>query len=188
MYLKTLPPIVNIGDMQEGADEWWGHRKEFERVLKMYRESFAPSLLAEAASIGTVGRLMIVSPAIEAFGTHRLIFGSSTALPLPEPSVSNADKVRRPSASLIHPSPPAQESPSTASAAAVSSEAGTSRHRRKSTLQMVGSAEWEASNLVSAVDSGEWYAVLRKAVTELGEGKNGVDGIFGANARGLYQL
>jgi hypothetical protein len=34
----------------------------------------------------------------------------------------------------------------------------------------------------------EWYAVLRKAVTELGEGAEAVDGIFGATAAKVYDL
>lgn len=71
---------------------------------------------------------MIVSPAIESFGTHRIIFGSSSAVPSSESGVS-------------HP-----------------------------------------------IAESEWYAVLRKAVTELGEGSEAVVGIFGGTASKVYDL
>jgi predicted RNA-binding protein with TRAM domain len=38
------------------------------------------------------------------------------------------------------------------------------------------------------VGEGEWYAVLRKAVTELGEGAEAVEGIFGATAAKVYDI
>lgn len=80
----------------------------------------------------------IVSHAIETFGTHRLIFGSSPTLPLSD---------------LKH----------------------------VSHTHTVGECEQPISN-------GEWYAVLRKCVAELGEGVEEMTGVMGANAAGVYDL
>ena len=119
--------------------------------------------------------VMAVTPAIEAFGTHRIIFGSSTALPLPEPEPTSSShhSARRNSSSLIH-------------AAERNSDSGSPTTRP--VRQMVGSAEWETSSLVSVVDSGEWYGVLRKCLTELGEVEEAVTGVFGENAKQVYRL
>ncbi|WVQ83868.1 hypothetical protein IAT38_006012 [Cryptococcus sp. DSM 104549] len=111
VFLKALPPVVDVTAQKEG--KWWTDRQEFERVLRMY-----------------------VSPAIETFGTHRIIFGSSPALPLPD-----LDRVSVTIGELEQP-----------------------------------------------IDNGEWYSVLRKCVTELGEGKEEVTGIMGGNAAGVYLL
>ena len=70
-----------------------------------------------------------MSPAIESFGTHRIIFGTA----------------------------PATAPTSTGASSCPISET-------------------------------EWYAVLRKAVTELGEGAEAVDSIFGATAAKVYDL
>lgn len=80
----------------------------------------------------------IASHAIETFGTHRLIFGSSPALPL-----SDLEHV--------------------------------------SHTHTVGELEQPISN-------GEWYAVLRKCVAELGQGVEEMTGVMGANAAGVYDL
>lgn len=77
-----------------------------------------------------------MSPAIETFGTHRLIFGSAPALPLEE-----------------------------------------------LTKSVTG-----AGGLEQPVSSDKWYGILRKAITELGETQEAVDGIFGINAAKVYQL
>lgn len=42
--------------------------------------------------------------------------------------------------------------------------------------------------IIHPVSESEWYAVLRKAVTELGEGAEAVEGIFGATATKVYDL
>lgn len=114
VFLKALPPVVEVFEL--GPDgKWWTDRNELERVLRMY-----------------------VSHAIETFGTHRLIFGSSPALPLSD---------------LKH----------------------------VSHTHTVGECEQPISN-------GEWYAVLRKCVAELGEGMEEMTGVMGANAAGVYDL
>ncbi|OWZ71946.1 hypothetical protein AYX14_02622 [Cryptococcus neoformans] len=114
VFLKALPPVVEVFEL--GPDgKWWTDRNELERVLRMY-----------------------VSHAIETFGTHRLIFGSSPALPLSD---------------LKH----------------------------VSHTHTVGECEQPISN-------GEWYAVLRKCVAELGEGVEEMTGVMGANAAGVYDL
>ncbi|XAO24733.1 hypothetical protein I312_103539 [Cryptococcus bacillisporus CA1280] len=114
VFLKVLPPVAEV--FGTGPDEkWWMDRKELERVLRMY-----------------------ASHAIEMFGTHRLIFGSSPALPL-----SDLEHV--------------------------------------SHTHTVGELEQPISN-------GEWYAVLRKCVAELGQGVEEMTGVMGANAAGVYDL
>ncbi|KIR60376.1 hypothetical protein I314_03669 [Cryptococcus bacillisporus CA1873] len=114
VFLKVLPPVAEV--FGTGPDEkWWMDRKELERVLRMY-----------------------ASHAIETFGTHRLIFGSSPALPL-----SDLEHV--------------------------------------SHTHTVGELEQPISN-------GEWYAVLRKCVAELGQGVEEMTGVMGANAAGVYDL
>ncbi|ADV24297.1 hypothetical protein I305_04979 [Cryptococcus gattii E566] len=114
VFLKVLPPVAEV--FGTGPDDkWWTDRKELERVLRMY-----------------------ASHAIETFGTHRLIFGSSPALPL-----SDLEHV--------------------------------------SHTHTVGELEQPISN-------GEWYAVLRKCVAELGEGVEEMTGVMGANAAAVYDL
>lgn len=109
VYLKVLPPVVLKCD----ADEWVQDAKELQRVLRMY-----------------------LSPAIEAFGTHRLLFGTSTALP--------TDQLAR------HPLTPVE--------------------------------------LVQPISENEWYTILRKTLTELGEDAESVGAIFGSNAATVYGL
>lgn len=53
VVLKALPPLV---DTKVANDKWWEDERELERVVKMY-----------------------VAPAIETFGTHRIVFGSIPA-------------------------------------------------------------------------------------------------------------
>ncbi|WVO15753.1 hypothetical protein L204_103415 [Cryptococcus depauperatus] len=113
VFLKALPPVVNLsqGDGKDG--NWWENREELERVLRMY-----------------------MSHAIETFGTHRLIFGSFPALPL---------------ADLEH----------------ISSVKG---------------------QLKQPISNDEWYAVLRKCVSELGEVTEAMTAIMGGNAAMVYDL
>ncbi|WVF70161.1 hypothetical protein IAT40_004949 [Kwoniella sp. CBS 6097] len=113
VYLKALPPVVDIVNAKEKDGSWWNDRKELERVLRMY-----------------------VSPAIEAFGTHRIIFGSTPALPLPD-------------LTKVSPIPGDLEQP---------------------------------------ISNGEWYSVLRKVVSELGENKEEMTGVMGGNAAKVYAL
>lgn len=80
--------------------------------------------------------LIPVSPAIETFGTHRLIFGSSSALPLPDLALATLNE----------------------------------------------------TSLSQPISPDKWYGVLRKVVTEIGEGQEAVDGILGGNAAKVYQL
>ncbi|WVR04290.1 hypothetical protein IAU60_001290 [Kwoniella sp. DSM 27419] len=111
VYLKALPPVVDVSADPQGR--WWDDREELERVLRMY-----------------------ISPAIEAFGTHRLIFGSSPALPLEE--VTKASPV-----------PGEVEQP---------------------------------------IPDGEWYSVLRRMISQLGEGQEAMTGVMGGNAAVVYAL
>ncbi|WWC67578.1 uncharacterized protein I206_101488 [Kwoniella pini CBS 10737] len=113
VYLKALPPVVDTIQGKEVDGKWWEDRQELERVLRMY-----------------------ISPAIEAFGTHRIIFGSTPALPIPE-------------LSRVTPIPGELEQP---------------------------------------ISNGEWYSVLRRIVTQLGEGKEEVTGVMGGNAAKVYRL
>lgn len=53
VVLKALPPVL---DTRAAAEPWWEDERELERVVKMY-----------------------VAPAIETFGTHRIVFGSIPA-------------------------------------------------------------------------------------------------------------
>lgn len=123
-------------------EKWWTDRKELERVLRMYGMSCHVILLlayfAPPAYNTDSHSSCIVSHAIETFGTHRLIFGSSPALPL-----SDLEHV--------------------------------------SHTHTVGELEQPISN-------GEWYAVLRKCVAELGEGVEEMTGVMGANAAAVYDL
>ncbi|ORY21479.1 hypothetical protein BCR39DRAFT_553579 [Naematelia encephala] len=43
-------------------------------------------------------------------------------------------------------------------------------------------------DLAQPIPSGEWYALLRKSVAELGEGEEAMSDIMGGNAAGVYQL
>ncbi|OCF59200.1 hypothetical protein L486_03702 [Kwoniella mangroviensis CBS 10435] len=113
VYLKALPPVVDIVQGKESEGKWWDDRKELERVLRMY-----------------------ISPAIEAFGGHRIIFGSTPALPL-------ADLTK------VSPIPGDLEQP---------------------------------------ISNGEWYSVLRRVITQLGEGKEELTGVMGGNAATVYRL
>ncbi|CAK9784317.1 hypothetical protein CC85DRAFT_284854 [Cutaneotrichosporon oleaginosum] len=61
VVLKALPPIV---DTRVAPAAWWEDAHELERVVKMY-----------------------IGPAIEAFGTHRIVFGSQPALPPTDPAI-----------------------------------------------------------------------------------------------------
>ncbi|GFZ49035.1 hypothetical protein JCM24511_06785 [Saitozyma sp. JCM 24511] len=109
VYLKALPPVV---DLTQG-NKWWEDRSELEQVLRMY-----------------------VAPAIETFGTHRIIFGSFPALPLPE---------------LVR-------------------------------------ARQEDVPLHQPISNEEWYAVLRKVVSELGEDAEAMTEIMGGNGAKVYEL
>ncbi|RSH90144.1 hypothetical protein EHS25_001478 [Saitozyma podzolica] len=109
VYLKALPPVV---DLTQG-NKWWEDRSELEQVLRMY-----------------------VAPAIETFGTHRIIFGSFPALPL-------AELVR---------------------------------------------ARQEDMPLDQPISNEEWYAVLRKVVSELGEDAEAMTEIMGGNGAKVYEL
>ncbi|WVQ76734.1 hypothetical protein IAR50_006408 [Cryptococcus sp. DSM 104548] len=112
VYLKALPPVVDAALLKkDGGTAWWTERNELERVMRMY-----------------------IAHAIETFGTHRIIFGSSSALPLYD-------------------------------------------------LERVSHVVTE---LEQPIRSGEWYSVLRKCVTELGEGLEETTGIFGENAKAVY--
>lgn len=53
VVLKALPPVV---DTAAAPERWWADERELERVVQMY-----------------------VAPAIETFGTHRIVFGSLPA-------------------------------------------------------------------------------------------------------------
>lgn len=53
VVLKALPPVI---DTTAAKEAWWEDERELERVVKMY-----------------------VAPAIETFGTHRIVFGSIPA-------------------------------------------------------------------------------------------------------------
>ncbi|WWD21977.1 hypothetical protein CI109_106465 [Kwoniella shandongensis] len=112
VFLKALPPVVDVVQAQQNG-KWWDDSKELERVLRMY-----------------------ISPAIETFGTHRIIFGSTPALPLPD-----LEKVT--------PIPGTLEQP---------------------------------------IANGEWYTILRKVVSELGEGVEEMTGVMGDNAKRVYEL
>ncbi|WRT65118.1 uncharacterized protein IL334_002060 [Kwoniella shivajii] len=113
VYLKALPPVVDVIQAKEKEGGWWSDRKELERVLRMY-----------------------ISPVIEAFGTHRIIFGSTPALPLAE-------------LTKVSPIPGDLEQP---------------------------------------IPNGEWYSVLRKVISELGEGREEMSGVMGGNAAKAYAL
>lgn len=63
VVLKALPPIVDTRIAGPGA--WWEDVHELERVVKMY-----------------------IGPAIEAFGTHRIVFGSQPALAPSDPAIA----------------------------------------------------------------------------------------------------
>ncbi|KAJ9091943.1 hypothetical protein QFC20_007509 [Naganishia adeliensis] len=65
VYLKLLPPVLSAAAPQGGADDgakesrragndWWADEEEVKRVSRLY-----------------------VTPAMECFGSHRIIFGSS---------------------------------------------------------------------------------------------------------------
>ncbi|KAK4684553.1 hypothetical protein P7C73_g5623, partial [Tremellales sp. Uapishka_1] len=110
VYLKALPPIVEAADPERS---WWTDKRELERVLRMY-----------------------LSPAIETFGTHRLIFGTCPTLPIPQ-------------LATITPSPVKLEQP---------------------------------------LSSDEWYATLRKCVSELGENEDEISAIMAGNAAAVYSL
>lgn len=53
VVLKALPPVI---DTTVASEPWWEDERELARVVKMY-----------------------VAPAIETFGTHRIVFGSIPA-------------------------------------------------------------------------------------------------------------
>ncbi|BEJ03781.1 hypothetical protein CcaverHIS641_0109560 [Cutaneotrichosporon cavernicola] len=61
VVLKVLPPIVDTH--VAGSSPWWEDVHELERVVKMY-----------------------LGPALEAFGTHRIVFGSQPALAPSDPA------------------------------------------------------------------------------------------------------
>jgi hypothetical protein len=44
------------------------------------------------------------------------------------------------------------------------------------------------TSLSQPISPDRWYGVLRKVVTEIGEGQEAVDGILGGNAARVYQL
>ena len=75
---------------------------------------------------------LIVSPAIETFGAHRLIFGASPALPLSE--LAKGKTIEQP------------------------------------------------------ISVGEWYAVLRRCLAEMGEGEPAMSEVMGGNAMKVYGL
>lgn len=75
-------------------------------------------------------------PSIETFGTHRLIYGSSPALPL---------------ADLAH-------------------------------------ATGADTDLQQPISSEEWYGVIRRVVTEIGEGASAITDFMGGNAANVYGL
>ncbi|TXT13378.1 hypothetical protein VHUM_00745 [Vanrija humicola] len=103
VVLKALPPVVDT--RVAGPDKWWEDAKEVERVVKMY-----------------------IAPAIETFGTHRIVFGSQPALLPTDPAV------------------------------------------------------------IVPISGAEWYRVLRKCVSELGEDADALSGVFGSNAAEHYGL
>jgi predicted TIM-barrel fold metal-dependent hydrolase len=119
VYLKALPPTV-----ESGGEKWWENRSELEQVLRMYGESISEVWLKA------------VSPAIETFGTHRIIFGSFPALPIAD---------------------------------------------------LVNGRE-EAVSLEQPISTDEWYAVLRKVISELGEDGEAMTGVMGRNAAEVYDL
>lgn len=134
VYLKALPPVV---DLTQG-NKWWEDRSELEQVLRMYGGSsrrpnsqyfFGPYADTDVDASP-------VAPAIETFGTHRIIFGSFPALPLPE---------------LVR-------------------------------------ARQEDVPLHQPISNEEWYAVLRKVVSELGEDAEAITEVMGGNGAKVYEL
>ncbi|KAL1408165.1 hypothetical protein Q8F55_004969 [Vanrija albida] len=103
IVLKALPPVVDT--RVAGPGKWWEDTKEVERVVKMY-----------------------IAPAIETFGTHRIVFGSHPAVAPTDPAV------------------------------------------------------------IVPITGAEWYALLRKCVSELGEDQDAVSSVFGSNAAEYYGL
>jgi predicted TIM-barrel fold metal-dependent hydrolase len=93
-----------------------------------------PSALSDPTPILIL--ILPVAPAIETFGTHRIIFGSFPALPL-------AELVR---------------------------------------------ARQEDMPLDQPISNEEWYAVLRKVVSELGEDAEAMTEIMGGNGAKVYEL
>lgn len=70
VVLKALPPVL---DTTAANEPWWEDERELERVVKMY-----------------------VAPAIETFGTHRIVFGSI-------PAAASAGEAPKPDSGVIVP-------------------------------------------------------------------------------------